>query len=578
MLRQDALKPLALSGFRLPALSPVWAPVGIAILTLAAFWRSFASLVPLLGVENPAGLSPVVPVVVTWLAAAAVRQRMRAGLPVRGPADEGIVDIPVAALLLGISGWLVWQAPAAHGWYYWSYRIDLLAAALFALGTSVLLFGLQTVLYYKGVALATLLIWPEPLIRLQGIIAPPLAVFAASVARPITLLLGANLAPNGGDPRLFIGTGANAFRLLVADVCSASSANVAVPMMTVPAAAHFGISWRKAIPWMLLGFGLMIAGNIARIVSIILTAERAGTDVAMGTVHPVAGAIVLAIVFFILWIVMPGGRAAPAAVRKVVTITPRLAILLVALVGCFSVASFRLGAFQELPAVGPPGGAVSKPVDYFRLPAGWTVEEYGELAVQNLFGRGSEAYWINLRASDGTKVLGQLVTTPHRSRLQAYSLEACRVYHGGDVVGRHTVSLGAGGLATVIDTWAQRGQPNNSRMSLLYWEAPFTSQGKEMHARVALFLPERYESTIAIPTVPGTAPGGAEFDKSDTALLELARAMSREILTASGSAGPAAGTTTPADYPERFATLNGQPVAPATPDQAAVRRALAAQS
>jgi exosortase/archaeosortase family protein len=536
MLRPAALQPLSFPRPRLLAPAGVWAPVVLALLTMIAFWRSFTSIAPLLGVENPSGLTPLVPIAVAWFAAAAVRRRARAGLPIRGSTDEAIVDIPIAALLLGVAAWLVWKAPEQYGWYYWTYRLDLLAVPFFILGTAVLLWGLQTVLFYRGVALSLFLIWPEPLLRLQNAVAPVLAILSAALARPLADALGAQLAAVGPDPRLFVGSGPNAFRLLVADVCSSSSASLIVPLFAAPAVHHFGIPFRRALPWIAGGVSLMLVGNVLRIAALVVTADRAGAGYAMGTVHPIAGMIVLAVVFFVLWLAMPQGTtAAQNAVTHpaFAAVSGRLVISGLLVAAAFAVMSTRLGAFEELPTVGPPGGAMSQPLDYFKLPAGWQVVDQGELATQHLFGPGSNAYWINVRAADGTFVLGQLVTTPNRSRLQAYSLERCRVYHGSDVVGKKTFSLGAGGLATIVDTWAQRGRPDSARMSVLYWEAPFVADGKEMHARVALFLPQRYEQRITTPGTPGIAAGGAEFDKANTALLDLARGMSREILGAS---------------------------------------------
>jgi exosortase/archaeosortase family protein len=536
MLGQQALRIAPLSRLRLAAPAGPWAPIVLAVLTYLAFWRSFASVWPLLGVESPAGLTPLVPLAVTWLACAAVRHRQRRGLAIRGPADEAIIDIPVGAALAGVAAWLLWYAPDQYGWYYWTYRLDLLAIPFFVLSAAVLLWGFQTVLFYKGVAAALFLIWPEPLLRLQTAVAPVLAVFSAQLARPIASALGAHLAPVGAVPRVFSGSGPNPFQLLVADVCSSSSASFVVPLITTPAALQFGIPWRKALPWMAAGIALMLVGNVARIAALVLSADRLGVNVAMGTVHPVAGMVVLAVVFFLLWLFTPhapaeAAAAVPAVVRPVFATVPvRSALIAVALAALFAAASTRLGAFEELPAVGPPGGAVAQPFDYFKLPPGWEIVESGELATQHLFGPGSSAYWINVRSADGTYILGQLVTTPNRSRLQAYSLERCRVYHGSDVVAKKTFSLGAGGLATIVDTWAQRGKANSARMSVLYWEAPFVSAGKEMHARVALFLPERHEQRVATSAVAGIAAGGAEFDKANTVLLDLARGMSKEIL------------------------------------------------
>src|SRR5688500_1215606 len=92
-----------------------WAPAVLALVTIVAFWRPFVASLPLLGAENAAGLAPVMPALVTWLAVAAVARRARLGLPLRGSSDEAVIDLPVAAILMGVAGWLVWQAPSQYG-------------------------------------------------------------------------------------------------------------------------------------------------------------------------------------------------------------------------------------------------------------------------------------------------------------------------------------------------------------------------------------------------------------------------------------------------------------------------------
>jgi len=148
--RHGNLRSIAFGPLRTPGAT--WAPALLALVTCIAFWRSFVAMAPLLGVDSPAGLTPVVPLLALWLAIASTRRRLRAGLPLTG-AREGVIDVPVALALLGSAAWLVWRAPAEHGWYFWSERQDLLAAALFAVGLAVVLWGVQTVIWHKWVAL-----------------------------------------------------------------------------------------------------------------------------------------------------------------------------------------------------------------------------------------------------------------------------------------------------------------------------------------------------------------------------------------------------------------------------------------
>jgi exosortase/archaeosortase family protein len=538
------LRSLVLGRLRAPGAT--WAPALLALATCVAFWRSFVATAPLLGVDSPAGLIPVVPLLALWLATVSTRRRLRAGLPLTG-AREGVIDVPVAAALLGSAAWLVWRAPEEHGWYFWSERQDLLAAALFAVGLAVVLWGVQTVVWHKWVVLYAFLIWPAALVWLQEVIATPLAAWSALLARPLALAAGAQLAPVGGDPRLFAGVGAFPFALLVGDVCAGLNAAVTVALVSVPGAVQLGLPWRRAVPWALGGVLLALAGNVLRVAVLVAAADRFGPAVALGTVHPVLGALLLTAVFGVLWVcalvlavprrggATPGGGAgrgaiAPASLRTI--------CLVAAATAAFATASARLGAFEPLPALGPPGGAVDDPLQYLRLPPNWRIESQGEQHFQNLFGADSRSSWMVLRSSDGAAVMAQVITTPDRSRLQAYGPEACRIYHGGTVVGQRTVPLDAGGVARLIDTQdrSARARDEGPRLSVLYWEAPFLLRERQVHARVSLIGYEADEDRFPSVSRPGIAPGGPAFDRAGSILVDLAGAIMRETVA---SASPA---------------------------------------
>jgi exosortase/archaeosortase family protein len=509
-------------------------PLGLLIVTLVAFWRSAAATSPLLGLDTAAGLAPVLPLLAVWLVLGTSRARARAGLPLTG-AREGALDVPAAALLLAFSGWLIWFAPAQDGWYYWSRRLDLLAAGLFALGVAVLAWGLQTLWWHRLAALYALLVWPDPLVRLQDLIATPLATATAVLARPLTLLAGAHLAPvpDGGNPTVFSGLEPQAWTILVGDVCSGLNAGLAVALVCLPAAVYLGMGWRRALPWALGGVVLALMSNVIRVASLFVVADRFGPEFALARVHPVLGAVLLAVVFTILWLVAPSHNAGAVPIRHVPRpLGKRLAVALAVLVGLFAAGSGRMAAFAGLPPVGPPGGSVSEPLDYLRLPAGWTAVGQDALAWQNLFGPESHSYALTLRSPEGALVKAQVVTTPDQGRLDTFGLEACRVYHGEDVVGRRSVGLGGGGVAYLIDT-LDRGPLNPAgRVSLLYWEAPFLLDGRQEHARVALFVVEADAGTLPQDAArPGLAPGGASFDIADGVLVSLAGDVARAILS-----------------------------------------------
>jgi exosortase/archaeosortase family protein len=396
----------------------------------------------------------------------------------------------------------------------------------------------------------TLLVWPDPLVRLQDLIATPLATATAVIARPLATLAGANLVPvpDGGNPAVFSGAGPQAWTILIGDVCSGLNAGLAVALVCVPAAVYVGMTWRRALPWAAGGVLLALLSNVVRVTTLFVVADRFGPEFALGTVHPVLGAALLAIVFGVLWLFAPAGarreaessegEVSPsqygrrlAAVKGVRGPSAWFVVGLAALVATFAVGSTRLAAFANLPPIGPPGGSVSEPLDYLRLPAGWTVVGQDALGWQNLFGSDSHSYALTLQSAQGAMVKAQLVTTPDQGRLDTYGPEACRVYHGEDVVGRRSVDLGAGGVAYLIDTRDTSPIDPAGRVSVLYWEAPFLLDGRLEHARVALFVVEA-DAGILPPEAarPGLAPGGASFDVADGVLVSLAGDVARSIL------------------------------------------------
>ena len=541
----QATEPARGRRLRLARLGFAAGPLALLLVTLLAFWRSALATVPLLGVDTAAGLAPVVPLLAVWLAVGTTRARARGDKRVAG-AREGALDVPAAALLLVASGWLIWFAPGQDGWYFWSRRLDLLAAGLFALGVAVLVWGVQTVWWHRLAAAYALLVWPDPLARVQELIAMPLALATAALARPLASLAGANLAPvpDGGNPAVFSGAAPQSWTILVGEVCSGLNAGLAVALVCVPAAVWLGLTWRRALPWAAAGVLLALLSNVIRVTTLFVVADHAGPEFALGTVHPVVGAIVLAVVFTLLWLFAPTCGAAIRSTQRAVSAEWSLPVegnpaspngirfvALAALVAVFALASIRMGSFASLPPIGPPGGSVSEPIDYLRLPAGWTIVGQDALGWQNLFGPESHSYALTLHSLEGAVVKAQVVTTPDQGRLDTYGLEACRVYHGEDVVGRRSVDLGAGGVGYLIDTRDTSPIDPAGRVSVLYWEAPFVLDGRLEHARVALFVVEADAGSLPeVAAQPGLAAGGSSFDVADGVLVSLAGDITQAIL------------------------------------------------
>jgi exosortase/archaeosortase family protein len=533
---RDPLRWLGSSRFAELANRETLAILGAALLVLVAFWRSFAALLPLLGVDALAGLAPVIPALALWAAVGTARARRAQGKPltaVRVPA----VDIPLAAVLIGVAAWLMLRSSVEDGWGFWADRLDLLAAALFTMGLVSLLFGSRSLLYYKLATVLTVLLWPEPLVRIQSAVAYPLALFTAEMSRPIATAAGVAMQPRGVDPAVFMGSGAEQWFIYIGEVCSGLNATMAVPLVALPAVVWLRIPWTKAAPWLLAGTALAFASNIVRVVLLFIAADQLGVGTALGVIHPVLGAILMTLVFGVLWYFAP---TQPRGVSAATHYTPapfkakladRSLLASLALMAVFAVASTRLSAFETLPPLGPPGRPVSEPLEYLQLPSNWTLRGLSEIGWQNLFGADSRSYALSAVSDQGTVVKAQFITTPDRGRLRAFDLEDCRIFHGDDVVGRKRLDLNGGGTAYLVDT---RGTGANGRLSVIYWEAPFSVSGREIYARMALFMVEVDEGSVPQEGIQaGIAPGGPDFDASDTILVRLADEMTRGVLAVS---------------------------------------------
>jgi hypothetical protein len=193
------------------------------------------------------------------------------------------------------------------------------------------------------------------------------------------------------------------------------------------------------------------------------------------------------------------------------------------------VASYRITAFEPLPPIGPPSAPLDQPMSYVQLPPGWDFRGFSELAWQNLFGPESNSYAMSFQSPSGAVVKAQLVATPDRDRLRAFTLENCRIYHGNDVVGTKTVDLGAGGKAFLLNVW-DRSLQGPGRFSVLYWESPARVADRDFHVRFALFAMEADQETFPPAANPGSAPGGPEFDAGDSLLVGLARDITDRLL------------------------------------------------
>lgn len=241
-----------------------------------------------------------------------------------------------AALQWIVAGWLLPDSYYSHGlllplvgaWAIWQQRGALRATAPSALGWPLLLVGLLAQL--AGVALTVdslsalallpavagvlLLSLGRPAFRaalpLLGLLllAVPLPVFvtgelafwlkdlAARAATGLARLTG--LAVEQSGARLFV-PGCDA-PMVVGDPCSGLRSLVAL-LATGTLFAYFqkGGWWRRAVV-MLAAIPIALAGNIARLLLLLVAADRRGVEWATGRFHDVTGYVLYAVALGLL--------------------------------------------------------------------------------------------------------------------------------------------------------------------------------------------------------------------------------------------------------------------------------------
>jgi len=306
-----------------------------------------------------------------------------------------------------------------------------------------------------------------------------------------------------------------------------------VLLIGIPAALYFGFRPARAAAWMGLGLGLATLANLVRVVTLLVLSQRIGPQIALGTVHPILGMLLMLVVFGLLFGL---SRCAPLPRVSWSPAAPRNAFFALGMAALLAMgAQWRLLQFGELPAGSQPGPDVATVLDVVPRVPGWQSTVDHQIDWQDLFGAQSQSYVLDYTGQDGLLVTGQIVTTPDANSLLTYTPERCGVYHGEQVRGQKTVDLGFGQTGYLVDSVDQvpvdRNHPLNGQLrplafDVLYWYVPFSVDGQPWYARFTLILDSDAAQQISTAgAAPAVAPGGPDFDRVDGALVTLAQAM-----------------------------------------------------
>lgn len=462
----------------------------VLLLTGLGFGRSYLALAPLAGSESPESLLLLVP-----FAAAVVLWRRLA----RAPRDGAeltvnlILATPALLLLLGLLVWL----PARLSYFYWVYRLDLLAVPLFVAVAVLLVFGANA-LWRAKLALGVLLLgWPPLLDRLLQLVTEPASSLQARV-------LG--LLPLPGSrvgETFFLEHGRHAAAITIAAPCS-GLLGVFSMMLVGGLVAHFAHGpRRRKLAWLASAVVLALVVNVARLALVLLVASWRGVDAGFALFHALAGPVLFAAVLLVsLRALARFGvelrPAAPAPVPRPVELRLPTAVVVTAIVALLAlIAAWTTSAAGAAPGLFRDAAAVSSR-DLLPPPAGFhtsSVESMPSLAT--LFGRDALAGVYHLRAPGGRVAGAQVVVVPTYDQARRYDVLRCFVFHDDSLYATHVTPLARGGTGLLTSLRLDRRD-----VATLSWIQPVLLDGHRAWRRVVLFA---YLSG-ARPT--GSFPGG----------------------------------------------------------------------
>lgn len=466
--------------------SPRWLWLAVPV----AAWYSLMQLSSVALSDTPLAFAVLVPIVAGYLLyhdsrAAAGRER-------GDPFVDGLIFfILVLACIV-----LLFFLPARLSWYYWLQRLDLLTVPVFATAVVVFFWGVGGVRVGWRALLCLVLVWPAPLVWLQQTASPPLVDLTAYVGSRAVGLLALPIAVAPSDPTVFTSTGPENFTIIIADACSGMNALVGFLVIGLPLVLTWSGRTFSKVLWLATGAVFALASNLLRVSILLYLSSTAGIDFALGTVHPVLGSVLFALLFAgmlgvaRLYRLRFNLRPALPVEQSQLAVRPEnhsgRVLLAVAMAVVLAFGQTNLSQFGPLSAESLPATPVKEAWALLPDMPGWTRVWQSEISWQDLFGPESQARGLTYR-KDKASVVVQFVATPDKRLLDTYSPEQCDLFHGEQIVGVSTVSLGRGISARLVESKLSRGRNQPALdMNTLYWFMPIMVDGKVYHTRIAL--------------------------------------------------------------------------------------------
>jgi exosortase len=467
-----------------------WTLWPLLVIPVAA-WQSIMLLGSYVGTDTPLSFVALVPLLALYLLIhdagrhAAVPER-------RDPFVDGIV---FALLVIGCLCLLL-VVPARFSWYYWLLRLDLLAVPLFATAVVALFWGLGGIAILWRALLYLVLVWPYLLLWLHQMLAPVLTAITTLFAAVVVRLLSLPFTVSPDDSARFLSTSARQFSIVIADSCSGTNALLGFIVVGLPLLLTWSGRPLDKLGWLLLGSMVAFISNLVRVGLLMYVSVQLGIEVAFGIIHPILGTVLFVTVFVGMLLLARAFRlsfesgcpsddsrtllAMRPGFRSPRTVAVSVAALLMA------VSQTTLAQYAPVTAQSLPSTAVGEAWNALPELPGWTREWQPEIGWQNLYGRDSQSRVVVYRSTEGSAVV-QFIATPDLGLLNTYTPEQCTLFHGDDIVGVSTVSLGYGVSARLVEAHRERGEERRPLISnTLYWLMPVTVGGQVYHTRVAI--------------------------------------------------------------------------------------------
>lgn len=544
-------------------LSRHWRLVAFLLCGVVPFAPSIWAMRSFLLADNALGFVPFM------LPAAAYVFWLRTRIAAAPAKRDVVLDCFFAGPAIVMALFLLFLTPAKLSWYFWLYRVDLLAMALVAIASGFVFLGYQQVLRSWQAFVLLFLAWPYPAVALQEALAGPMTAATVLVARGATSFLQLPYTEDGGAfTSHHLGEGDN-FSIALTSVCSGSAVTMGFLLIGIMLVMLMRGAFSQRLRWLALGVVLAYLSNLVRVVALLVASAYVSFDFGFEVLHPILGLALFGVVIVVMLALMrpfglsltTGEGGAHRSWEPVEGGGRALQVLQLATVGVAALTGVFVFQAQTFAFLGTGEGAPTIDVASERtiLPTveGWKLAHYERIGWTDLFGESSRGDLFGYGWPSGPTVVAQVIIADDLESLERYSIEQCIVFHRAKVEAREYVVLPHGMTGVLVhDTY--QGIPS----AALYWQHPVRVDGEVRHVRIALLLDieeptkridrrdlpaartlaERYGTEINTIMDGNRPQQGDPRGNVDLTLVELG---SRIVERMVGGAGPGASSTAP---------------------------------